>query len=93
MVLPDTITPSHYDLTVTPDAAAATFTAVVRIAIDVHQRTRDIKLNAAELAFSRVQLSGTTAAPVVSFDTTRQTATLHFPAAIAPGPHLLSIRY
>jgi aminopeptidase N len=93
IVLPDTVTPTHYDLEVTPDATAATFTAAVRIAVEVHRATADIELNAADLAFSSVRLSGTTDPPSISFDTRLQTATLHFPTAVTAGRHVLSIRY
>jgi Peptidase family M1 domain/Peptidase M1 N-terminal domain/ERAP1-like C-terminal domain len=93
IVLPDTLTPSHYELELTPDAAAASFTAVVHIRIEIHQPTPEIKLNAANLVFSRVRLSGENAAPTVSFDEAQQTATLHFRARLKPGPHVLSIRY
>ncbi|MGC1457978.1 MAG: M1 family metallopeptidase [Steroidobacteraceae bacterium] len=93
IVLPDAVTPTHYDLEVRPDAATASFTGQVRIQVDVHRATPDIELNAANLTFSSVRVSGTTGVPTVSFDTTLQTATLHFLTAVAPGRHLLFIRY
>src|SRR5580692_10606777 len=68
IVLPDDVTPTHYELELTPDAAAASFTGVVRIRIEVHQRTSEIKLNAANLVFSKVRLSDESAVPTVSFD-------------------------
>ncbi|HEV2703614.1 MAG TPA: M1 family metallopeptidase [Steroidobacteraceae bacterium] len=93
IVLPDTVVPTHYDLEVTPDAAAATFTAVVRIVLEVKRATPDIAFNAADLTFSHVSLSGYAAVPSVSFDAPRQTAILHFPTALTPGQHVLTIRY
>jgi len=93
IVLPDNVIPVHYDLEVAPAAADATFTAAVRIQIDVRQRTSDIELNSANLAFSSVQLSAAPASPTVRFDTSRQTATLHFAAPVGAGRHTLSIRY
>jgi aminopeptidase N len=93
IVLPDTVTPTHYDLEVRPDAPSATFTAAVRIAVTVHRATPDIELNADGLTFSSVRVSGTVGAPAVSFDTRLQTATLHFPTAVTAGHHLLWIRY
>ncbi len=47
IVLPDTVTPIHYDIELTPHPAAATFTAVVHISVFLAQPTPDIKLNAA----------------------------------------------
>jgi aminopeptidase N len=93
IVLPEAVTPTHYDLEVWPDAAAATFTAAVRIVLEVHRPTPDIELNAADLEFSSVRLSGTAALPTISFDTKLQTATLHFPTAVTAGHHVLSIRF
>jgi aminopeptidase N len=93
IVLPDAVTPTHYDLQVWPNAAAATFTAAIRIGLTVHRPTPDIELNAAELAFLSVHLTGTGGAPTVSFDTRLQTVTLRFPTPVTPGHHVLSIRY
>jgi len=93
IVLPDTITATHYDLEVRPDAAAATFKASVRISIEVQRATPDIQLNADNLSFSSVTVSGTSEVPAVSFDTRLQTATLHFPTALTVGHHLLGIDY
>jgi len=91
--LPDNVIPVHYDLKVAPAAADATFTAAVQIQIDVRHRTSDIELNSANLAFTSVQLSGSSGSPTVRFDTSQQTATLHFAAPVRPGRHTLSIRY
>jgi aminopeptidase N len=93
IVLPDAVTPTHYDLQVWPNAAAANFTASVRIVLTVQRPTPDIELNAADLAFSNVTLTGTHAVPIVRFDTRVQTVTLHFPTPLTPGRHVLSIRY
>ncbi len=93
IVLPDSVTPTHYDLAVTPDAVAATFTAVARISVNVHSATSDIEMNADGLRFSNVSLSGSSSTPVIAFDTRLQTVTLHFATAVAAGLHVLSIRY
>ncbi|MDE2163752.1 MAG: M1 family metallopeptidase [Alphaproteobacteria bacterium] len=93
VVLPDDVTPVHYDLAVVPNAAAKTFTGSVRIAIDVHKATTQVELNAADLAFSHVALSGVASAPKVSYDKDLETATLTFPSAVAPGHYILAINY
>ena len=93
VVLPDDTAPLHYDVSITPDAAAATFTGTVKIDIDVRRQTSQIELNAADLSFSRVALSGVAASPKVSYDATNETATLSFPSPIAPGKYVLSIDY
>ena len=68
MVLPTDVVPTHYTLAVTPDAVHMTFTGSVQIDIDVKQATRDIRLNTADLTFSKVSLSGSTETPSVVFD-------------------------
>jgi aminopeptidase N len=93
LVLPDTAVPSHYDLRIVPDSAHLSFTGSVRIDLQVRQATRQIVLNAADLQFGKVHLSGVKAAPAVSFDTEQQTATLSFPSPVAAGRHVLSIDY
>ncbi len=47
--LPRHVLPARYDLRLEPDLDQATFAGIVAIAVDVHQRTSDIVLNAAEL--------------------------------------------
>ncbi len=91
-VLPDTVTPSHYDLHVMPDAAALTFKAEETIAIDVHAATPTITLNAEDLVFDSVALDGKTAAGI-ALDKGLGRATFTFAAPVAPGAHTLAIRY
>ena len=93
IVLPKDVTPSHYDIAIVPDVQAATFTGSVKIDIEVHEATSTIVLNAADLAFQHVTLSGVQGEPAVSFDAAEETATLTFPAPIAPGHYLLAIDY
>ena len=92
-VLPANVTPIHYDVAVTPDAAKLGFTGQVTIAIDVKSPTRKITLNAADLTFSRVALDNGKASPIVSFDPEQQTATFTFARPVTAGRHHLSIDY
>jgi aminopeptidase N len=93
IVLPTNVSPTHYDIAITPNAAALTFTGSVKIDIDVKQAANRIVLNAADLNFAKVSVSGASAAPAVSYDKTQETATLIFPANISAGAHVLSIDY
>jgi aminopeptidase N len=93
VVLPGDVTPDHYDVSVSPDAAARTFTGSVRIDIEVHVPTREIELNAAELAFSHVALSGRDDTPKISYDAKNETATLAFAVPVPAGRYVLSIDY
>lgn len=93
VVLPTGVTPEHYAIEARPDAEGSSFTASVRIDVTVARPIRTITVNAADLTFSRVAITGVTGAPSVSFDAERQTATLSFPQPIAAGLHTLSIAY
>ncbi|NRR32027.1 M1 family metallopeptidase [Oxalobacteraceae bacterium] len=96
--LPRNAVPSHYAVSLTPDAAAATFSASVTIALDLRQRSSSITLNAADLAFSRAAISagpGQPARPAsrIAVDEDRQTVTLHFAAPLAAGNYQLKLDY
>ena len=55
--LPANVEPIHYDLTVEPDLAAATFTGREAITVRLHAPARTIVLNAAEIEFGSVRSS------------------------------------
>ncbi len=93
IILPANVTPSHYDVQIVPDAAASSFEGDVSIGLDVHEATPTLVLNAVDLVFARVALSGVAAAPRVTLDATHETATLTFPAIVKPGHYVLSIAY
>ena len=95
--LPRGVRPSHYDVTVTPDAKALTFTGKAAITIDVLEQTRTITLQAADLAIAKAALATGAGkrlgAAAVALDAAAQTATFTFAKAIAPGSYVLSIDY
>ncbi len=93
VVLPQDVAPSHYDIAIVTDAPHMTFAGSVKIDLQVNRPTRSIKLNAADLAFDRITLSGVAGAPKVAFDAKEETATLTFPADIEAGRHVLGIDY
>ncbi len=93
IVLPQDVVPDHYDIAVTTDAPHMTFTGSVKIGLKVTKPTRTIKLNAADLAFDHVSISGMPAAPKVTYDAKEETATLTFAGDVAAGQHVLSIDY
>jgi aminopeptidase N len=90
--LPRGVTPTHYDLAFTPDVENLTFTASVKIAIDVAAPTRTITLQAADLAFAKVELAGQGPAKV-AVDAQAQTATFTFDKPVSKGAHVLAIDY
>ncbi len=93
-VLSDEVTPSRYDIQITPDAAKMRFDGKVTIAITVKRATKIITLNAADLTFSKVVLSGHEAeTPTVAFDNEVQTAKISFATPILQGDYSLTIDY
>jgi aminopeptidase N len=95
--LPVGVVPTLYDVSVTPHAESLTFDGAVTINIDVTQPTRQITLNALDLTFSSVGLTGADGialpAPKVSVDAAEQTATFSFAQPVAPGAYRLAIAY
>ena len=96
--LPRGVVPTHYEVSVTPDAAALTFSGRATIAIEVLEPTASITLNAIDLRFATVQLSGggTAAAftaPKVAVDAAAQTATFTFARPLPRGDYRLAIDY
>jgi aminopeptidase N len=98
-VLPTDVVPLHYDLAIRPDLAEHRFTGTNAITLEVKQSTAEITLNAKDLGFDGAVLDEGTRKPVaipadaISLDKALDRATLHLPKPVAPGQHLLTIRY
>ncbi|MDE2488156.1 MAG: M1 family metallopeptidase, partial [Alphaproteobacteria bacterium] len=93
VVLPTDVRPDRYEIRIDPDAQKLTFEGQAKIAISVLRPTRRIELNAADIAFRQVSLSGVAQAPRISLDKARQTADFDFGRTLAPGHYTLSIAY
>ena len=93
VVLPATVTPEHYRIDITPHAAEHTFTGTVDIDVTVHQASKQIVLNSADIVIDRAGVVGEAAAPAVTYDTGAQTASFTFARALATGAHTLHIEY
>src|ERR1700678_2673622 len=91
-VLPDTVIPTHYELLLSPDAAALTFRGTVAITIGVRAPTSDVLVNAVGLVFQHAKVDGGADASV-TFEEKTGRAALHFGAPLAKGEHVLSIEY
>ena len=96
--LPRNVRPTHYDVSVTPDAAGLTFRGRVSIAMEVLEPTADITLNAIDLTFAEVRLSEGPApralpAPKVAVDSAAQTATFTFERPLPRGTYRLALDY
>jgi aminopeptidase N len=93
VVLPTDVRPDRYDIYVRPDAANLKFDGKAKIDLTVVRPTDRIVLNAADLTFGAVSLSGQPAAPRIVLDDAQQTAAFVFPKALPPGKYTLSIDY
>ncbi|WP_075792075.1 M1 family metallopeptidase [Massilia putida] len=95
--LPRGVIPTHYQVSLTPDAAAASFRARAVVSIIVAKATNTITLNAADLTFSKVTLTpaagGAERDAAVAVDADAQTATFTFGAPVAPGIYHLALDY
>jgi aminopeptidase N len=93
VVLPTDVRPDRYQIRVTPDAENLKFTGHVDIDVTVVRPTDKIVLNAADLTFGNVSLSGVAAAPKIALNDQEQTAAFDFGKTLAPGKYRLSIDY
>jgi len=99
VTLPTDVVPRHYDLEIELDHAVDRFSGTTQIAIDVNRATSDIVLNAVDLEIRQFSVSTSDSRTMLGMqkdaliDAARETATLHFPAPLARGRHLLRIQY
>ena len=96
--LPRNAVPTHYAVSLVPDAANSSFSASVTIALDIKQAGSSITLNAADLKFSSVAISAgpgkpAQAASKISVDNDKQTATFEFAQPLAVGSYQLKLDY
>ena len=95
--LPAGVTPSHYELTLTPDLEAFTFGGRAVVDLAVERATSSIVLNAAELTFSGASITlanGDVAeAKEIALDEKAERATVVFDQELQPGTARLSMDY
>jgi aminopeptidase N len=91
-ILPPTLLPAHYELTLIPNAEALTFKGTVQITGDALAGGRQIVLNAKGLTLDDVRLDGQLTG-TVELDEKLGRAAIRFPSAYSPGPHRLEIAY
>ena len=99
VVLPDTVRPLHYDLTLTPDFDDFTFAGEVDITVSMEPGTSEITLNCSEIEIHTASVSWTDtngeqehAASGITYDTDNERAIISIPSGPADGlvgnPHL-----
>jgi len=89
--LPTDVVPVLYDIAVTPDAKALTFTGTEKVTVDVKKPTATVTLNAADLAVTAATWDGK-AVPVKT-DAANQQITLTLPAPATAGRHEVGFTY
>ena len=94
--LPKDVVPTYYDLRLTPDIEARTFSGEETITVDFKKADRQCVLNASDLAITSAQLSssdGDLIKPTVTLDAEAQTCTLTFPAEVPAGQYQLALQF
>ncbi|AUW59059.1 aminopeptidase [Sphingobium sp. SCG-1] len=94
--LPRGIVPTHYAITVTPDASNLKFAGKVAIDVTLSSPSNNITLNAADLTIGNVSIAaagGKAINGTAAINADAQTATLKFAKALTPGQYVLSIDY
>jgi aminopeptidase N len=93
--LPADIVPEHYDIAVTPNLQAATFSGTEKIAVKLARPTATIVLNAAEITFDTVTVSsgGRTQRARVALAPAKEQATFTIPRPIPAGTAEIVIAY
>jgi aminopeptidase N len=90
--LPKGVVPTHYDITIRPNAEKLTFSGTETIKLTVEQPTTTFTLNAADLDITRAALSDLSA-PSIKMDPAAQTVTLTFSEPVSAGEHTLSFEF
>jgi len=96
--LPRDVRPTHYDITIEPNAPALTFHGNVAIALEVVAPVESITLNAVDLKFASVRISDSqgkavSGEPKVTTDEAAQTATFALGKSIPAGKYTLALDY
>ncbi len=94
--LPQHVVPSRYDLRIEPDLAAASFAGTETIEVAVLTPTREIVVNAADLAIRAVTVDGEGGQRLpgtVRLDEAAERAVLGFPEPLQPGRWRLSLEF
>lgn len=94
--LPVNARPSHYAISVTPDAQKLSFTGKVAIDLELLRPSASVTLHAADLDIAEASISpvkGKATPLEVNLNADQQTATFIFPKTLPAGQYRLDIRY
>ncbi|XP_067928547.1 puromycin-sensitive aminopeptidase-like [Watersipora subatra] len=87
--LPLKVVPSNYNVTLTPDLTAFTFTGSETITVEVKEKTRVIAINSADIEIQSVKFNDMTGE--IKMDSDTETATFTFPDMLPLGQGTLSL--
>ena len=96
VVLPATVRPAKYSITLQPDLHNFTFDGLEIIDLQIAEPTTQILLNADELAIQAatlIQDGHRQRAAAITLDKEHETAALSFPEPVHPGPAQLDLRF
>jgi aminopeptidase N/puromycin-sensitive aminopeptidase len=93
--LSQSVIPEHYDLKLTPDLKAATFSGVEQIDVELKEASTKITLNSAEIEFQSVTVKagGKEQTGTVATDKEKEQTTFTFPQQVPAGKAALTIHY
>ncbi len=93
--LPRTVIPLRYELTLAPDLEHFTFDGVETVTIEIHEATRQIVLNAADLQITSASLQSgdLTIDATVSLDNERERALVSLSGTAEPGQWQLTMSF
>ena len=93
VALPADVRPERYAINIIPNAEKLTFEGHEAITVTVKRATKQIVLNAADIAISKVSISCLPDAPTIAYDKEQQTVAFTFSKAIQPGRYTLALDY
>ena len=94
--LPTSVVPSRYEIRLTPDLDAATFSGEETVTVTVSEPVSDVWLNAAELTIHAVaarDAAGTIVQGSAALEEAKERARLSFPSPLTPGEWRLTIGF
>jgi puromycin-sensitive aminopeptidase len=94
--LPETVRPERYQLRLTPDLTACTFTGEETVSVTVQEPVTEIVLNALELTIHTVSITaadGRMLQGTATLDEINERAVLSFPQTLTPGPWQLRLTF
>jgi aminopeptidase N len=93
--LPQTVVPSHYQLTIEPDFTAGSFRGEAVIDVDLLEATQSVTLNAVDLNIEQAQIraGGRAQEASVTYDSPNQILALSVPQAMTKGAAQITLRY